>query len=280
VGALLGREPAVLLGQPILGFIHRDDRAHVQQALDGLREGRPARAEYRVRGPNNDWIWLESTASSLLDDPDVQGIIAVSRDVTERHRTTEVLAHRAAHDPLTGLANRAELEHRLQGALHHAIASGEPLSVAYLDVDGFKPVNDSHGHAAGDDLLRRVAEALRGQVRDGDLIARVGGDEFVVVLPGVDRSAARATAERIRLQLAQPMAIDGPAEPVRVTASIGLAWAVASHTVASLLRDADQALYEAKRRGRDRIEVARGGVDARDLVEELIEQASAPTGPG
>jgi diguanylate cyclase (GGDEF)-like protein/PAS domain S-box-containing protein len=271
VGALLGREPQELLGYSIMALIHRDDRPGIQQALEELRHGRPARAEYRVPGPDGEWRWLESTASDLLDDPDVQAVIALSRDVTERHRTTELLAHRAAHDALTGLPNRAELEHQLEVAIERAAAAGSSLAVAYLDLDGFKVVNDSHGHGVGDELLRAVADRLRAQVRDGDVIARLGGDEFVVVLPGADLGCALGTAERIREHLGQPLVVEGVEDVLQVSVSVGLAVAGPDDTVTSLLRGADAALYEAKRRGRDRVEVSASGLDQLgDHVDELL----------
>jgi diguanylate cyclase (GGDEF)-like protein len=122
-------------------------------------------------------------------------------------------------------------------------------------------VNDTHGHGAGDDLLRTVGGWLVEEVRDGDLVARVGGDEFVVVLPGAKLPDALATAERIRARLSEPMPVEGVAEPLSVSASLGVAVSLPGHTVASLLRDADGALYAAKRRGRDRVEVAAGAVE-------------------
>lgn len=272
VAQLLGLQPSDLLGLPIVPFIHRDDQEQVLAALQDVVAALPARAEYRVRGADGEWVWLESTATNLLEDPDVGAIIARSRDVTSRHRATELLAHRASHDALTDLANRAELEHQLETALEHDTMSPAPLAVAFLDLDGFKPINDRFGHGAGDDLLRTVAAVLRQQVRDGDLIARVGGDEFVVMLSGVDLTAAMVTAERIRARLSQPMAVEGFGEPVQVSASIGLAVAHPGDSVASLLRDADVALYEAKRRGRDRVEIAfrdHGGLTPR--IDELIQ---------
>lgn len=269
VGELLGRRPDELLGSSVMSLIHREDRPRVGAAIQDVMAGRPTRAEYRVPNGNGEWVWLESTASNLLDDPDVRAVIALSRDVTERHRTTELLAHRAAHDPLTGLANRGELERRLADFLERAGASGESLAVAYLDLDGFKVVNDTHGHGAGDELLRATAAALLRQVRDDDVIARVGGDEFVVVLPGADLDRALATADRIRQGLAEPRSLVGVKPMVQVTVSIGLAVAQPGDRVASLLRDADAALYEAKRWGRDRIEVSRraeGRAEAAELI--------------
>lgn len=255
VGAVLGREPAELLGMSILDLIHPQDRQRVLDAIEELTSGGQPRVEYRVPHEDGTWVWLETTASDLLADPDVNAVISISRDVTERHQLTEVLAHRASHDQLTGLANRAELEHFLTLALASAARSGTSLTIAYLDLDGFKEVNDSWGHPVGDGLLKAVAAALREQVRDGDLIARMGGDEFVVVLPTVGLPAAVHTAERIRARLSEPFVVDGVASPLKVSASIGLAEARGHETVTDLLRHADSALYAAKRRGRDRVEV-------------------------
>jgi diguanylate cyclase (GGDEF)-like protein/PAS domain S-box-containing protein len=253
---ILGNAPELLVGVPIVPLVLREDRERLIEAIRLVQTGVQVRVEYRVRTLAGKVIWLETTANSLLDDPDVAAIITISRDVTERHRTDELLAHRAAHDPLTGVLNRSELVVTLEAALVEMRSSGQPLTVAFLDLDGFKAVNDEHGHAVGDDLLRVLAGVLNDEVRAQDAIARLGGDEFVLVLRGADLSAAMQISERIRRRMHELLTLKGAAKPVRLSVSIGLAAGSAGDSVDSLLHEADVALYEAKRRGRDRVEVS------------------------
>lgn len=183
---------------------------------------------------------------NLLDDPIVRGFVVTGHDVSDLHRARRSLEHLARHDALTGLANRSVLIEQLERVLDN----GQPVAAVFIDLDRFKPVNDLFGHDAGDELLCEVSNRLRSVIRLGDLVARVGGDEFVVLAAGVDDPAVgEAFCERIDAVLAEPYLLaDGP---VRVTASVGLALAEADSTVTSLLADADVAMYEAKaeRRG-------------------------------
>ena len=189
----------------------------------------------------------------LGEDGEVSSILAVSRDLTERRRIEEALAEQAVRDPLTGLANRTLLVSRIAqaielGAADPASARGR-LAVLFLDLDRFKLVNDSLGHAAGDELLVAVADRLRLAVRRGDLVARFGGDEFVVLCESVAGYAEAASiAERIIECLVRPFHCAG--QPMHVRASIGIALAEGpGTTVDALLRDADAAMYQAKASG-------------------------------
>ncbi|MGN6513601.1 MAG: diguanylate cyclase [Lysobacteraceae bacterium] len=157
----------------------------------------------------------------------------------------------ASRDPLTGLANRRMAEERLAADLAHALRHGEPLSVAMLDLDHFKRVNDSHGHATGDLVLAAVARVLHDELRGADLGVRYGGEEFLAILPGTDAGQALQVAERIRARVAQ-LAVEAPRGPVRVTASLGVATLWPGESREALLARADAALYRAKAEGRDR----------------------------
>ncbi|MFG1926327.1 putative bifunctional diguanylate cyclase/phosphodiesterase [Cryptosporangium sp. NPDC048952] len=169
---------------------------------------------------------------------------------TELGAQRERFAHQAFHDPLTGLANRALFGERLEEAL-----AGRP-ALLLIDLDGFKAVNDTRGHGAGDQLLVAVAGRLRGAVRATDTVARLGGDEFAVLLPGASASAdATGVATVILERIAEPVAL-GEGTPVSVRASVGIALADGSATAETLLRDADLALYEAKESGKNRYRVA------------------------
>jgi diguanylate cyclase (GGDEF)-like protein len=166
------------------------------------------------------------------------------------------LEHVASTDTLTGLTNRRAFAETLERELAQGSAAGTAIALLYIDLDGFKAINDTLGHAAGDDLLVHVADRLRGCIRDGDVAARLGGDEFALVLPQLPPAAAEHVSarvgERVLSLVREPIHVDGSA--VRVGASIGLAIAQ-SGTIdpETLLADADAAMYEAKRRGRNRI---------------------------
>lgn len=173
--------------------------------------------------------------------------IGVGREVTELRRLEQELEHRANHDSLTGLANRDYLRVELQAAIDYASRTNQGVALLYLDLDGFKFVNDRGGHDAGDRLLREVAARLQQGIRMGDVLARVGGDEFVVLLPGCrDADAARSVADTLRARLAKPFSLSD--DLYQLSASIGVACFPSDGTDAdALLTHADRAMYGAKR---------------------------------
>ena len=181
------------------------------------------------------------------------GIVRTYTDVTKRKEAERRLTHTAEHDALTGLANRRALETRLKAAVEGSRQDESGLAVMYLDLDRFKLVNDTHGHAVGDALLMQVAQRMHDCLRHGDLVARLGGDEFAVVLhTGASRDVARGFAERLKTDVSAPYDIGG------VTCRIGVSVGVALHptdgdSIAALLRSADSALYRAKAAGRNAI---------------------------
>ncbi len=256
-----GRDPDRLIGKPFHSLIHPEDADRVLyelcRFLAAAPDAEPAtRIECRIRhgGPDERWMHIESTVNRHLN-----GLIFNSRDVTDRVRLQEQLRHSASHDALTDLPNRALFTERLQAALGQGpVASGE-IAVLFIDLDGFKAVNDSIGHQAGDELLVRAARRLRESVRQGDVTARLGGDEFAALITG-DPGAAPAPreqrmteiAERVRAALSRPYHLrEGE---VRVAASIGVAFAEPGSTPATLMRDADLAMYRAKQAGKARVE--------------------------
>lgn len=162
---------------------------------------------------------------------------------------------KAALDPLTGACNRGAFDKALATLTRRATLASSPLSLIFLDIDHFKRVNDSWGHPAGDQVLIGVARVMEEQVRDGDVVARIGGEEFALLLPGASLPVARAVAERVRQGLAAT-SFPEPATSVRVTASFGVALHVPDETPKSLMRRADQALYGAKNEGRNRVKVS------------------------
>jgi diguanylate cyclase (GGDEF)-like protein len=180
-----------------------------------------------------------------------RGAIALVTDVTERRALEQRLAADARRDSLTGVGNRTALFESLNAKL----ASGHLVAALYIDLDGFKNVNDGYGHAVGDEVLRTVAARLGGAVRLGDIVARVGGDEFVVVSDALeDHEAALQLGSRIRDVLSLPITF--AATRIQIGASVGIAFASTPDADPdTLLSDADRALYRAKRTGRGRVEL-------------------------
>ena len=203
------------------------------------------------------------------DEGHLEYISSVARDISERKEFEATLEHQATHDPLTGLPNRALLLDRLEVSLARAERNGTGVAVLFLDLDHFKVVNDSLGHARGDQLLVAAAERLKEALRQGgDTVARFGGDEFVILCEDLKGVAdARRIAERVGELLTAPFLL--AQEDVFVTASTGIAFSQGGADAADLLRDADAAMYQAKERGRDRFEV----FDAR-LRAEAVDRLS------
>jgi diguanylate cyclase (GGDEF)-like protein/PAS domain S-box-containing protein len=196
-------------------------------------------------------------ASELaLADDEVSLVLAVANTLATalmRLRKEERMRHEAVHDPLTGLANRTLLRDRLEHALARSERDGSLTGVLFLDLDGFKKVNDAHGHAAGDEVLVELGRNLRHAVRPGDTVARMGGDEFVVVCEDVDESVVAAVADRLKSATEAPLLGGGMGH--RLSASIGIA--LGHDDADALLSDADAALYRAKAGGRGGVELSR-----------------------
>jgi diguanylate cyclase (GGDEF)-like protein/PAS domain S-box-containing protein len=243
--SVVHHSPEQLVGRTVVELVHPGDRdALLDQLARVLVDPRPVHRELRAAGRDQ---WLELTARSLLDDPEVTGILVNVRDVTERRTFQDRLAHAASHDDLTGLLNRAELEPRLTD-LVAAAAPGAGVALLYVDLDGFKEVNDRLGHAAGDAALVAVADRLTALLRPEDVVVRMGGDEFVAVLPRVpDPGAAEATVKRVRELLVQPVVLATGGQ-VRVGVSIGLVFLDRPDPdVERLVAAADAAMYHEKR---------------------------------
>jgi diguanylate cyclase (GGDEF)-like protein/PAS domain S-box-containing protein len=226
-------------------LLHREDRERVlRQVRESNRSGTPFRSEYRLVSRDGRVVWFRDESVIVRDEAGtplyIQGYLL---DVTERKRVEARLEQLAYTDSLTGLANREHFQSSLAAEL---ATGGDDVAVVFLDLDDFKTVNDSLGHAAGDELLRTVGERLAAVVRTSDLVGRLGGDEFGIIVRTADRLRLAALTERIQLALRSTAAIDGT--PVRVAASIGIACSTDS---TDLLRDADVAMYSAKGEGGD-----------------------------
>ena len=254
-----GFMPDGLLGQPVTTLTHPDDQAALRALWDQLLQTAPNASaeltrttELRFRDGSDVWRHAELVATNLLDDPAVQGVVVTVRDVSERRTFEQQLLQQAFYDALTGLPNRALFRDRLGQALVRAGRRKDRIGLLFLDLDNFKLVNDSLGHQMGDKLLVEAAERLRTCIRAQDTIARLSGDEFVIVLELLaDETDAIPVAKAIAHQFARPFTLDG--RDVVVTASIGIAISNPGRDdVESLVRNADVAMYRAKSDGRAR----------------------------
>lgn len=236
-----------IAGLPITDMVEEADQERALSDVREVRSGAPRTAEYTLRRRDGLAFTGEVCWSSIRGkDGAVSGITCVARDVTARRRAQEEMAYRAFHDPLTGLPNREHYLSILDAALQRRARDGSPCAVAMIDLDGFKAVNDTHGHAAGDHLLRQVARRLERALRESDTVARLGGDEFALVLPRADQAGAYLVAERLQVAMQQPIELDGIA--VQVGMSLGIALlGTDGDDSATLLHHADLAMYTAKR---------------------------------
>jgi diguanylate cyclase (GGDEF)-like protein/PAS domain S-box-containing protein len=244
---VFGHDPAMLVGTPISYLLRPTDAARLDELLAQARQTPRATytMEFAVWHREGRWCDTETTITSLVDDRDIRGLVLNTRDISERKRLEDALTHQAFHDTLTGLANRALFQDRVGHALRHA-NSHSTIAVLFLDLDGFKGVNDTQGHAVGDVLLGLVAERLKHCIRPSDTVARLGGDEFAVLVE--DPQGMRAAvwvAERIVATLGQPFLLDG--RELSIGVSVGIAGnSTGAETEDVLLRNADVAMYRAK----------------------------------
>ncbi|HTT02087.1 MAG TPA: EAL domain-containing protein [Steroidobacteraceae bacterium] len=233
----------------------------------------------RERGKNGDLLVVEATGQRLMLGR--RAVLAfTTTDMTMRRRVEEELLekqqhldHLAHHDQLTGLPNRLYLAHRLPGAIEEAKRAGRMLAVLFLDLDRFKHINDSRGHETGDKLLKTVAERVRGCVRADDIVVRMGGDEFIVVLQSVERiEVISETAARINQAMGAPVIVDG--RPLVTTVSIGVSlFPRDGSDMGELLRHSDTAMYQAKDRGRNNVQLF-SPIMARKIRERVAVEAS------
>jgi diguanylate cyclase (GGDEF)-like protein/PAS domain S-box-containing protein len=270
---LLGYEPSELVGRSFFDFVFDADRDEVRHLSSLIHESGPTTFAYRVEKKDGSLVWFETTSRSVRDifTGRVREIVGVSRDVTERKRVEEQIEYQAYHDALTGLPNRRLFRDRLTVALAHARRMKHPLAVMFLDLDRFKVVNDTLGHSTGDELLKAVGARLQVSLREEDSIARMGGDEFTILLADLKSTdTAAKIAQKVLDTVALPLQIDGT--ELFVTTSIGIAlFPSDGDTAETLLANADHAMYRAKDAGRNSYQMFTPAMNNRALERLSLE---------
>ena len=262
---LFGESTTEVEGKAVASLIHPDDAASLGRFLRAAAEGENVVAEWRVKR-GDQWIWTENTSTDLRTEPSIAGLVVSARDISERRMLEARLTHQAYHDSLTRLANRSLFLNRVAHAIARAPRGRRPSAVLFLDLDDFKKVNDSLGHAAGDELLVACAGRLATCVRPGDTIARLGGDEFAVLLEAIhDMNDVMLIVDRIGSAMRLPFTIQG--RDVFVGVSLGIAEVSLDLTPDEVLRNADLAMYFAK--GQDK---GRYALYAPEMHAQLVDR--------
>ena len=258
MSTVFGHEPSRLVGTSLTQLLHPEDFHAGTRFLDELANTRlrtggtspgVLKCEWRLRSADGEWMTVDNVGTNLLQEPVIGGLVLNTRDVTEQSVIKQQYMHQAFHDPLTDLANRSLFLYQVGHALARHSRHSHPVTVLFLDLDNFKTVNDSLGHAEGDRLLVEAARRLASCVRASDLIARLGGDEFAVLVEDAESvDEVLFVATRVGEALSRPFMLAG--KEVFVNASIGIARSVRGEGSDELVRNADVAMYVAKTRGK------------------------------
>jgi diguanylate cyclase (GGDEF)-like protein/PAS domain S-box-containing protein len=270
--ALTGWPRETLLTMSFWDLVHPEERAEVQRLVisQAGAEGTQDRQEFRIQGRDGRVRWVDLTTALIAFEGRV-ATLGTAFDVTDRKRVEEQIQYQAYHDALTGLPNRMLFLDRLQIALAHARRQGGQPAVLFLDLDDFKVINDTLGHAVGDRLLQGLAERLIVSVREDDTVARMGGDEFTLLLPNVGRveDAARLAGKLLEA-VAQPFQIDG--QDLFVTTSVGVSlYPGDGEDAETLLKNADRAMYRAKEMGRNNYQIFAPALNVRAVNRLSLE---------
>ena len=250
---MLGYEPGELIGESAAKIIHPEDQQRVFACVERqFHQPCPSEdIEYRKIRKDGSIFWVHQRAT-LEPGGDGQRMLVLCRDVTDRHDLEIQLAHQASHDALTNLMNRREFERRLQRLLSAESDPADRHALCFLDLDQFKVINDTSGHIAGDELLRQIAALLQGQLRSRDTLARVGGDEFAVLMEHSTLNQAARLAEKLRATVGN-FKFHWRSQRFSIGVSIGIVPVQAGQSMVDTLTRADMACYTAKKEGRNRI---------------------------
>lgn len=268
VEEMLGYAVDEVVGRNFSELVHPEDLPVCHELIERIFQDHQKHdgLEYRLRHKNGEWSWHVSNVAPLFDAKgEVMALLGISRDVTE-HKEIEVrFHHMAQYDALTDLPNRVLFSDRLTQAIHYARRNQRQLAVIFLDLDKFKPINDNYGHAMGDRVLKIVAQRMQDCVRESDTVARIGGDEFTVLLNDVEsEDAVLHVAEKIRHALNQPIVIDNIRMDISSSSGVAL-FPDHGNDEVELARHADFAMYHAKASGRDNVQVFRPGMGSEPL---------------
>ena len=256
VESAFGDPPTHWIGSNLRDRIHPDDLNDLDRDAASRREMDPQKslkARFRVSTAEGGYHWVDGKAKPYIDaDGKTDGVIAALRIVDDQVQAERRLDRLARFDTLTGLPNRAEVIGRLESALEQPRSPGSDLGILFCDVDHFKTINDTLGHAAGDVVLATLAARISDSIRQGDIVGRMGGDEMVVLLPGVHSlDEAAQIAEKIRCRAAEPIHCDG--HTIQATLSIGATLSVPGESATAVTARADEAMYRAKQASRNTV---------------------------
>lgn len=252
---ILGHATEEIDGHSFTEFVHPDDLPPCYGFLQKVVETgeRQEGVEYRVRHKDGHWRWHTSSAGPVKEATGaVVGFDGLARDITERKLAEQKLEHLASHDSLTGLLNRRAVYERLETEVSKASRELNALAVAVCDIDGFKEINDTHGHQSGDEVLAMLAEIMENHLRPYDAVGRIGGEEFLLMTPYSGGSDFLSIYERLRV-IVEETPIRTRSGEIRITVSIGVACFRSGCSVDGLVGLADRALYRAKQEGRNRV---------------------------
>lgn len=275
---MLGYAAEEMLGRPLFDFMDEEVRQEAELNLARRRDGIAEQHDFRFRRKDGSALWAIVSTNSLFDKEGAYaGALGMITDITERKQAEETIRYQAYHDLLTGVANRTLFMDRLSLEIAQARRHRAKLAVLFLDLDRFKNINDSLGHAAGDRLLMEVASRLRNCLRASDTIARIGGDEFAIVLPDIaDTDSAARIAQELRMILDQSYHFDG--HEFHITASIGISmYPDDSEYPEMLLKNADVAMYHVKEQGRNNYRFYSPAMNLRTLELMILEQSLRQT---